>query len=121
MRRFLVISIPTITLVLFILVMQSGNVLKKPLGNEVGIPKTIEMMIEDIKNENWYSASNHWESLTKDWDKIVQRVQFSSERNEIEGLSLSIAGLKGAIEAQDQSDGLQRLYEAYEHWEDLGE
>lgn len=121
MRRFFVMTIPMITLVLFILVMQSGNFLKKPLGDEIGIPQTIETMIEDIKNENWDSASNHWDGLTKDWNKIVRRVQYSSERNEIEGLSISIAGLKGAIEAQDQSDALQRLYEAYEHWEDLGE
>ncbi|MEL1136570.1 DUF4363 family protein [Desulfitobacterium sp. THU1] len=121
MRKFLVISIPVVTIILFILIMQGGNVLKRPLGNEVGIPKTIEMIVQDIKNENWDSASNHWDNLSKDWDKVIKRVQFSAERNEIEGLSLSIASLKGAIEAQDQSSGLQLSYQAYEHWEDLGE
>ena len=54
------------------------------------------------------------------WDKVVNRVQFSAERNELDDLSMSIARLKGAIQAQDKPTGLTELSEAYEHWKNLG-
>ncbi|HHY28193.1 MAG TPA: DUF4363 family protein [Desulfitobacterium dehalogenans] len=120
MRKFLVIGIPIITIAFFVLIMQSGNYLKNPLGNEVGIPERLGQIIQEIQAENWDSAKNHWDNLSEDWDKVVKRVQFSSERNEINDFTVSIARLRGAIEAQDKSSGLQLLYEAYEHWEDLG-
>lgn len=48
------------------------------------------------------------------------RVQFSSERGEINELTTSIARLKGAIMAKDKPGALMELYEAYSHWNDLG-
>ena len=120
MRKFLVTSIPIVTVLLFVLIMLSGNYLKKPLGNEEGMPKRIELLIQEVHKENWDLANNHREELEKYWDKVVRRVQFSSERHEINELTVSIARLKGAIEARDKSSSLQLLYEAYEHWKDLG-
>lgn len=120
MRKFLVYTIPIITLVIFVLIMQSGDFLKKPFGNEGSIPEKLESMIQDLKDENWDSAANHWTSLNEDWEKVVKRIQFSTERSEINDFSTSIARLRGAIEAQDKSSGLQMLYQAHEHWEDLG-
>ncbi len=121
MRKFLVISIPIVTIVFFVFLMQSGNFLKQPFGNEEGVPAKLEQMIQEVQKENWDSALNHWDGLARDWDKVVKRVQFSAERNEINDFTVSIARLRGAIEAQDKSSGLQLLYEAYEHWEDLGQ
>ena len=120
MRKFLVTTIPIVTIILFVLIMLSGNYLKKPLGNEEGLPQRIELLIQAVHQENWDSASNHREELEKYWDKVVRRIQFSAERDEINELTVSIARLKGAIETRDKSNSLQLLYEAYEHWKDLG-
>lgn len=120
MRRFLVIAIPIVTLILFILVMLSGDLLKQSLGKDDNIPQSIETVIQDVNNEDWAAASKNTEQLSESWEKIIKRVQFSSERNEINDLSKSIARLRGAIIAQDKSSGLSELYEAYEHWKGLG-
>jgi predicted HNH restriction endonuclease len=121
MRKFLVISIPIVTLILFILFMISGSMLKQSFGEDDNIPKSIEIVIQDIDSENWEAASKSIDQLSRAWEKVLNRVQFSSERNEINDLSISLARLRGAIKAQDKSGGLEELYEAYEHWRDLGQ
>lgn len=120
MRKFLVISIPIVTLVFFILVMLSGDVLKKSFGSDDNIPQSIETLIQDVNNENWEAANKNTDNLSKAWDKVVNRVQYSSERNEINDFTISLARLRGAIQAEDKSGSLQELNEAYEHWKDLG-
>lgn len=120
MRRFLVIAIPIVTLIFFVLVMVSGDFLKQSPGEKDNIPQAIEMIIQDVNNENWEAAGKNVDHLSRAWEKVVKRVQFSSERNEINDFSINIARLRGAIQAQDKSSGLQELNEAYAHWKFLG-
>lgn len=120
MRTFLVRAIPIVALIVFVLIMLSGDVLKKSFGSDDNIPLSIETVVQDINNENWEAAQKNTDDLSKAWDKVVGRVQFSSERNEINEFAISLARLRGAIQAQDKSSGLQELNEAYEHWNDLG-
>ncbi|HVJ50670.1 DUF4363 family protein [Desulfitobacterium sp.] len=120
MRTFLVRAIPIVTLIFFILVMLSGDVLKKSFGNDDNITQSIAILMQDVDNENWEAADKDTDNLTRAWNKVVNRIQFSSERNEINNFSISLARLRGAIQAKDRSAGLQELNEAYEHWNDLG-
>src|SRR5665648_49028 len=116
MRKFMVIALPIVTLVLFVMVMLSSNILKQPLGNDDNIPQSIETVVQDINHENWEAANQNTENLNRVWDKVVTRVQFSAERNELDDLTMNIARLKGAIQAKDKAGGLTELSEAYEHW-----
>lgn len=120
MRRFVVIAIPIVTLVFFILIMLSGNYLKRPLGENDDIPQKIEELIEAVKNERWDEVSKETEELDNAWNRVVRRVQFSSERDEINFFSMNIARLRGAIIAKDKAGALTELKEAYEHWDELG-
>jgi len=120
MRKFLVIAIPILTLVLFVLIMLSGTILKQPLGKDDNIPESIQLIIRDIDLENWEAADKKAEDLSNSWEKIVERVQFSSERNQIDSFDISIARLRGAIIAKDKSSSYAELNEAYKHWENLG-
>lgn len=120
MRKFLVISIPIFTIALFVLIMLSGSILKNPLGKDDDIPGAIQIIIQDIQSENWESANANTEILSNTWEKIVKRVQFSSERDEINSFDLSMAQLRGAIMAQDKSSSFIALNEAYEQWDGLG-
>lgn len=120
MRKFLVISIPIVTLALFVLIMLSGTILKQPLGTDDNIPESIQLIIKDIELENWDGANKKAEDLSNVWKKIVNRVQFSSERNQIDSFDISIARLRGAIIAKDKSSSYAELNEAYKHWENLG-
>lgn len=120
MRKFFVITIPIVTLVFFILIMLSGNYLKNPLGKDDNIPQIIQVITNDIKNGKWQEASNNTKRLDIVWDKVVKRVQFSSERDEINAFSMNVARLRGSIIAKDKSNALSELSEAYEHWKELG-
>ena len=120
MRKFLVITIPIVTLAFFILIMLSSRILKGPLGKDDNIPESIELIVQDIDSEDWEEANNKTENLSITWEKIVKRVQFSSERDEINSFSTNIARLRGAIMAKDKSSSFAELNEAYDHWKELG-
>lgn len=120
MRRFFVIFTPFATITLFILIMLSENYLKKPLNYDDNVPSSIEAVKKEVENDNWQEASIKADNLLNVWDKIVKRVQFSAEKDEIDGFYISIARLKGAISAKDKSNSLIELSEAYEHWENIG-
>lgn len=120
MRKFLVISIPIVSLAIFVLIMLSGNILKKSFSKNNNIPQSIQLITQDIEAENWESANEKANNLSDTWKTIVKRVQFSSERNEINSFNTSVARLRGAIMAKDKSSSLMELNEAYEHWEGLG-
>ncbi|TGE30997.1 DUF4363 family protein [Desulfosporosinus sp. Sb-LF] len=120
MRKFLVIAIPIVTLVFFVLVMLSGNVFKQSLGGDDNIPQSIETLMKDANQENWDAANQNADHLNRVWNKIVNRVQFSSERDEINAFTINIARVRGAIQAKDKSVVLTELSEAYEHWKELG-
>jgi hypothetical protein len=120
MRRILITVLPIVTLALFIFVMQSGNILKRPLGEDDNIPESIDDIIIAVNNDEWDEANGRLIGLENAWSKVVKRVQFSSERDEINMLSTSIARLRGAIEAEDKAGALMELYEAYNHWTQLG-
>ncbi|GAA0077459.1 DUF4363 family protein [Clostridium sp. CTA-5] len=120
MRKFLVITTPIVTLILFVVIMLSSSILKKSLKNEVSIPESIQLIIQDVESDNWEGANDKTEELAKTWGKIVKRIQFSSERDEINSFQSSIARLDGAIMAKDKSSSLIQLKEAYDHWDGLG-
>lgn len=119
MRKFLIAAVPIATIILFLAVMLSGNFLKKPLGKNDDIPGLIESLIIDIQNEQWEIASKKSEELNETWKKIVFRVQFSSERDEINNFRVAISRLQGAILERDRSSAIIELKEAYEHWDQL--
>ena len=120
MRKFLIVTIPIVSIVIFVLIMLSGSVLKKPLGKDDNIPESIQLIIQDVELENWEGASKKTDDLSNAWEKVVKRIQFSSERDEMNSFDTSIAHLRGAIMAKDKSGSFIALNEAYEHWEGLG-
>ena len=120
MRKFFVITIPILTIALFILIMLSDKVLKNSFSYDDNIPLSIESIIIEIENDNWAEARDKTDLLSRAWDKVVKRVQFSAEKDEINEFYKNIARLRGAISAKDKSNALIELNEAYEHWNNLG-
>lgn len=120
MRRFLVISIPIVTVALFILIMLSDKYFKKSLSNDDNIPVSIDLVRKEIEDDNWKDAHEKTNQLSSAWDKVAKRVQFSAEKDEINDFNKSIARLRGAITAKDKSNAFMELNEAYEHWVNLG-
>jgi len=52
MRKFMVIAIPVVSLLIFIAIMLSGDLLKKPLGDDDNIPEAIDELIEQSRWKN---------------------------------------------------------------------
>ncbi len=119
MKKFISAAIPISILIIFIIVMQSGSLLKRPIGNEDDIPQSIFSLIEEVQNENWDEVQKKAEKLDETWNKVVKRIQFSSERDEINYFYTSLARLKGAIMAEDKATALAELNEAYNHYNHL--
>ena len=120
MRKFLTKAIPLVTLALFLCIMLSGGILKKPFGKKDDVPQAIENVIRDISHDNWIEANEDIEKLEKAWKKITRRIQFSAERDEINYVSTSIARLRGAAMVEDKANSLIELQEAYHHWKTIG-
>ena len=120
MRKFLTKAIPLVTLALFICIMLSGGILKKPFGKKDDVPQAIANIIQDIDHDNWNEANKDIENLEKAWKKVIRRIQFSSERDEINYVSTSIARLRGAALAEDKANSIIELKEAYHHWKTIG-
>lgn len=120
MRKFLVITIPIATLTIFILIMFSSSILKQTLGTDDNIQDSIQSIIQDIELENWDAANYKTDKLKETWEKVVKKVQFSSERDELNSFSTNIARLHGSIKAKDKSNSYSELNEALDHWTELG-
>ncbi|MBB2183221.1 DUF4363 family protein [Lachnospiraceae bacterium MD1] len=120
MRRFLTVAIPTFSIAIFICIMLSSGYLKKPFGEKDNISQFIYDIKQAVANEEWDVASNKIEILNSAWKDMIFRIQFSSERDEINYLSTSIARLRGAIEAEDKAFALVELNEAYNYWVNIG-
>ncbi len=120
MRKFIVIAIPIAVLALFICIMISGSFLKKPFGKNDDVVQIIEKIMEDVNNEAWDEAAAEVDKLSSAWRKVIKRIQFSEERDEINFLTSNIARLRGAVSAKDKSDALIELNEAYSHWKEMG-
>lgn len=120
MRKFLVIAIPIATIVLFVCIMLSGSFLKKSFTTNDDVAGTLDIIKENINKEAWDEADVEVDELDNAWRKVIKRIQFNEERDEINFLTSNIARLKGAVSAKDKSGALMELDDAYNHWEELG-
>lgn len=120
MRRFLVISIPIFLIALFILIMLSDNYLKHSFNNNDDVVYLIDTVTKEVKEEDWSKAKNSAKELRSAWNFVVKRIQFSAEKDEINGFFRNLARLEAAIATNNKDNALMELNEAYYHWESLG-
>jgi hypothetical protein len=120
MKKILAYCIPVIILGFFVLLMTTGQFLKKPMREGEDIVKYIAVITEDVKSENWNRAELNRQKLVSAWSKIVPRIQFSVERDEIYNININLARIGGIIMGKDQAGALAELGEVYENWRELG-
>lgn len=120
MRKFFVIFIPIAFLVISILIMLSGQFFKNPRGDWDNVPKHMDTITKAVTSDNWTLAGQNTDELETAWKAVIKRIQFSSERDEMNALSVSIARLKACINSKNKDSALIELSEAKQHWKDLG-
>jgi len=121
MRHFFLYKlIPTLTLFIFILLMNSGMFLKNSLGTKDNVPKYFSLLQASIDQGQWTEAANYLKKMQAAWGKVVPWVQFSEERDEINNFQHSLARMKGFVEAHHKAGALAELKEIEETWVNLG-
>lgn len=119
-KKLTAFLIPIFIFGIFFIVLQSTTIMKKPFNQFQEIDQLIIEIGSDISSEKWSEAKSQTESLEVEWKRIVPKIQFSSERDNITSITRNIARLKGAIDAKDKSGALQEISEAKSNWQDIG-
>lgn len=119
LKKIVLFLIPLLTLVLFIFIMNSGSLLKKPLGKDDRLYETVHQIEADVKEKNWDKASNNINYAETAWEKIVRRIQFSVEKEYIFQINETLARIKGGIEVKDDKAIMEEIYYFYELWDKL--
>lgn len=119
MKKLIRYIIPFASLIIFIAVMLSGEYLKKPRNPSEDVIGLVEAAIKDTRKEDWNKIEQDIILLEKAWNKIVPRIQFSVERDEIYNIGINIARLKGSVISEDKSAILSELYALIENWNEL--
>jgi hypothetical protein len=119
-RKLMIIIIPSLILILSVAIMAGGTFLKQPFGEDDRIYEGMKSLEKDVKTKNWKQAKHHLDYSQKAWEKIVNRIQFSAEREYMLEISGALSRIKGGIEAEDDKAILEEIYFFYSLWEDLG-
>lgn len=119
-RKLLIYLIPIVFLLISIGIMAGGSILKHPLGEDDRLLEAVKDLEKDIKNKEWSKASDHIQYALKAWHKVLNRIQFSVEREYMLEISGALARIKGGIEVEDDKAVMEEIYFFYDLWENLG-
>jgi hypothetical protein len=119
-RKWLIYLIPTVFLLFSIALMAGGSLLKEPFGEDDRLKESIEKLEADVKKKQWKQAKVHTEYALKAWHRVVNRIQFSVEREYMLEISGALSRIKGGVEAEDDKATLEEIYYFYDLWEYLG-
>lgn len=119
MRKFIYYLVPILTIIVFVLFMHSNTYLKKPTGQGDDVAHFFQAVKKDIEQSDWTKAYKDSEHLETAWQKIITRIQFNVDRDDVQKLDSNLARLKGYIEAKDKAGAMAELSEAVRHWHDL--
>jgi uncharacterized protein YfkK (UPF0435 family) len=101
--------------------MNSGSFLKKSFTNRDDVETLLQNLNEDIVNGDWKKGQEDIEKLIDAWDMVSKRIQFSVERDDLMGIELSIARLKGSIRGENKDQSLIGFEELKSYWNNLEE
>ncbi len=121
MKKIKYYFIPVLLIIAFVIIMTTGNIVKKPFSQKDDVQYYIERVNKDVNSEKWVEGKLNVDKLKIAWRKVSKRVQFSVERDEMVAIDRNIAKIKGSIEAKDKTSALIELSEIKENWMDLEE
>lgn len=121
MRKLWMYTIPLLFLVSFVVIMNSGDVLKKPMTTQDDFPYYLQEVEQAIEREDWDAARAHSANLSSAWEKVSPRIQFSVDKDEMKSIDVGLSRLHAFLQAQDRSLALATATEIREHWDHLNE
>jgi hypothetical protein len=121
MVRTLKLILPIVTLIIFIIIMTTGGIVKKPLNPDEDVVAYILAIRDNVVQEKWDVASENMRKLEDAWDKIRFRIQFSVEGTRIYQFEGGLARLKGAIKSKSQTISTVEVEAILSEWDKLEE
>lgn len=118
-RKGLIFSVVVITLAFFIFIMKSGGLLKQSFNDHDDVKQYVADLDEAIGREQWGKSAILYTQLEDAWRTVSRRVQFSVERDDLEGFNQSLASLKGSIRARSVENAIIHLEEVKSFWKHL--
>ncbi|MGY0693913.1 DUF4363 family protein [Virgibacillus sp. FSP13] len=112
--------IPIILIGLFIFVMTSGSLLKKPMFGDDDVAHYIHNVKESVHDKSWKTASKNLNKAQKAWKKVIPRIQFSVERDEMNMFGKKLERTQAFISAKEKGSALAELAEAQYLWKEFG-
>lgn len=106
--------------ILSIGVMASGNILKKPMGEDDRLLQSVKQLEQYVEDKQWDQANERSEYAMRAWYKIVSRIQYSVEREYMFEISGVLSRIKGAVKVEDDKATMEEIYYFYHLWENLG-
>ncbi|WP_433743935.1 DUF4363 family protein [Paenibacillus amylolyticus] len=120
-RFWLLYVLPIFLILLFVAIMASGTYLKKPFGTQDRLLESVQTLEKNVEGKQWTAAKSQIDYAMKAWDKIVNRIQFSVERETIYDILGTLARMKGGVAAQDDKAIMEEIYYFYVLWDNLGD
>ena len=118
--RTIYFGLPILILAVSVLGMNSGTILKRPMGNDDRVEASIQSVMDLAAAGRWSEASTAMEQAHSSWRKVKGRIHFTSATDEIELFDLELAGLQGAVEGGDTNQVRIAVRRLMALWEDLG-
>lgn len=100
--------------------MAGGSLFKHPMGEDDRLLEAVKNLEDNVKKKEWKQSSNDINYALKAWSKVVNRIQFSVEREYMFQISGTLARIKGGIEAEDDKAIMEEIYFFYDLWDNLG-
>jgi len=119
MKKFLSYLLPIAVLVAFVIIMNSGDYLKKPQGVNDDFESYASRLEQDLQTLAWKEAEQDFKRLYNAWNIIIPRIQFSVEKDEINHINVNLARLESFIKSRNTDLAHAELKEIKEHWQNL--
>ncbi|HYF92027.1 MAG TPA: hypothetical protein VD969_07250 [Symbiobacteriaceae bacterium] len=118
--KFLYYALPTLAMAVIVLSMNTGPVLKRPLGSHDDLPAQLEQVAALALSGRWEEAGRAEMRLAQTWARVKGRVSFTSTTDEIEIFDLLLAELQAAVDGRDHLLVRSAHLRLKSLWEDLG-
>jgi hypothetical protein len=119
-RKWMITVSTVLILAVFIVVMAGGKWFKQPFGEDDQLLQAVKQLEKNVQDKKWSEAKERSEYTERAWNKIVNRIQFSMEREYMYDISGTLSRIKGGVQVEDDKAIMEEIYFFYGLWENLG-
>jgi len=98
-----------VPLVLFALLLNSGQVLKRPMGQDDRVEGGLHAVEIAVLKGEWSTAEREWERVHIGAMNVGRRIEVAAERDELQDFYEEMARLRGSIQAQERGASLEHV------------